>query len=169
MFWLLRFSDEIFDVINDDPFLTFISWVRKVNSGCPKWSWKPHKKQKATSNLFISEKLKNAKLFVLSWLWRLLSQGTLRNYTQSDFLKLLFYSGHPVRKWKWKAKNRASSNSSSQGFMELPRCQNKKRFFFYNWTSGIIPFIRFGMQMDRTKKFFWDVKSCIFYSYPTLQ
>ena len=23
---------------------------------------------------------------------------------------------HPVRKWKWKAENRASSNSTSQGF-----------------------------------------------------
>ena len=25
-------------------------------------------------------------------------------------------SSHPVRKWKWKAENRASSNSTSQGF-----------------------------------------------------
>ena len=53
---------------------------------------------------------------------------------------------------------------SSRNF---PNVKTRNNFFFHNWTSKIIPFIRFGMQMDRTKNFFWDVKSCIFYSYPT--
>ena len=38
----------------------------------------------------------------------------------------------------------------------LPRADVKTRneIFFHNWTSEIIPFIHFGMQMDRAKKFF---------------
>jgi hypothetical protein len=40
----------------------------------------------------------------------------------------------------------------------LPRASRnvkaRNNFFFHNLTSEIIPFIRFGMQMDRTKKFF---------------
>ena len=45
---------------------------------------------------------------------------------------------------------------------KFPDVKTRKVIVFHNWTSGIIPFIRFGMQMDRTKKFFLDVLSCIF-------
>ena len=31
-----------------------------------------------------------------------------------------------------------------------PDIKTRNNFFFHNWTSEIIPFIRFGMQMDRT-------------------
>jgi hypothetical protein len=32
----------------------------------------------------------------------------------------------------------------------FPNVKTRNGFFFYNWTSEIIPFIRFGKQMDRT-------------------
>jgi hypothetical protein len=32
----------------------------------------------------------------------------------------------------------------------IPDVKTRKYFFFYNWTLEIIPFIRFGKQMDRT-------------------
>ena len=32
----------------------------------------------------------------------------------------------------------------------FPDVKTRNNFFFHNWTSEIIPFIRFGMQMDRT-------------------
>ena len=32
----------------------------------------------------------------------------------------------------------------------LPDVKTRNNFFFHNWTLEIIPFIRFGMQMDRT-------------------
>ena len=32
----------------------------------------------------------------------------------------------------------------------FPDVKTRNDFFFHNWTSEIIPFIRFGMQMDRT-------------------
>ena len=32
----------------------------------------------------------------------------------------------------------------------FPDVKTRNRFFFHNWTSDIIPFIRFGMQMDGT-------------------
>ena len=32
----------------------------------------------------------------------------------------------------------------------FPDVQTRNDFFFHNWTSEIIPFIRFGMQMDGT-------------------
>ena len=37
---------------------------------------------------------------------------------------------------------------------KFPDVKTRNDFFFHNWTSEIIPFIRFGMQMDRTKNFF---------------
>ena len=66
------------------------------------------------------------------------------------FNKVVCIHIHIVRKWKWKAKNRASSNSTSKDFKELPDVKTWKKFFFYNWTSNIIPFICFGKQVDRT-------------------
>ena len=54
---------------------------------------------------------------------------------------------------------------TSRNFSDV---KTRNNFFFYNWTSEIIPVIHFGKQMDRTKIFFWNVLSCIFYSYPTL-
>ena len=36
----------------------------------------------------------------------------------------------------------------------FPDVKTKNEIFFYNWTVEIIPFIRFGKQMDRTYKFF---------------
>jgi hypothetical protein len=35
-------------------------------------------------------------------------------------------------------------------FRNFPNIKTRNKFFFYNWTSEIIPFIRFGKQMDRT-------------------
>ena len=32
----------------------------------------------------------------------------------------------------------------------FPDVKTRNDFFFHNWTSEIIPFIRFGMQMDGT-------------------
>ena len=32
----------------------------------------------------------------------------------------------------------------------FPDVKTRNQFFFHNWTSEIIPFIRFGMQMDGT-------------------
>ena len=32
----------------------------------------------------------------------------------------------------------------------FPDVKTRNGFFFHNWTSEIIPFIRFGMQMDGT-------------------
>ena len=32
----------------------------------------------------------------------------------------------------------------------FPDVKTRNNFFFYNWTSEIIPFIHFGKQMDRT-------------------
>ena len=32
----------------------------------------------------------------------------------------------------------------------FPDVKTRNETFFYNWTSEIIPFIRFGKQMDRT-------------------
>ena len=32
----------------------------------------------------------------------------------------------------------------------FPDVKTRNEIFFHNWTSKIIPFIRFGMQMDRT-------------------
>ena len=32
----------------------------------------------------------------------------------------------------------------------FPDVKTRNEIFFHNWTSEIIPFIRFGMQMDRT-------------------
>ena len=32
----------------------------------------------------------------------------------------------------------------------FPDVKTRNDFFFHNWTSEIIPFIRFGKQMDRT-------------------
>jgi hypothetical protein len=32
----------------------------------------------------------------------------------------------------------------------FPDVKTRNDFFFYNWTSEIIPFSRFGKQMDRT-------------------
>ena len=32
----------------------------------------------------------------------------------------------------------------------FPDVKTRNDFFFHNWTLEIIPFIRFGMQMDRT-------------------
>ena len=37
--------------------------------------------------------------------------------------------------------------SASRNF---PDVKTRNEFFFHNWTSEIIPFIRFGMQMDGT-------------------
>ena len=34
--------------------------------------------------------------------------------------------------------------------MKFPDVKTRNDFFFHNWTSEIIPFIRFGMQMDGT-------------------
>ena len=36
----------------------------------------------------------------------------------------------------------------------FPDVKTRNDFFFHNWTSEIIPFIRFGMQMDGTWNFF---------------
>ena len=36
---------------------------------------------------------------------------------------------------------------ASRNFLEV---KTRSGFFFHNWTSEIIPFIRFGMQIDRT-------------------
>ena len=36
----------------------------------------------------------------------------------------------------------------------IPGGKTRSDFFFHNWTLEIIPFIRSGMQMDRTKNFF---------------
>ena len=36
----------------------------------------------------------------------------------------------------------------------FPNVKTRNGFFFYNWTSEIIPFIGFGKQMDRTYIFF---------------
>ena len=36
----------------------------------------------------------------------------------------------------------------------FPDVKTRNDFFFHNWTSEIIPFIRFGMQMDGTQNFF---------------
>ena len=35
---------------------------------------------------------------------------------------------------------------ATRNFLDV---KTKNDFFFHNWTSEIIPFIRFGMQMDR--------------------
>ena len=35
-------------------------------------------------------------------------------------------------------------------FRNVPNVKTRKNFFFYNWTSEIIPFIHLGKQMDRT-------------------
>jgi hypothetical protein len=40
---------------------------------------------------------------------------------------------------------------ASRNFPDVKKRNEKK---IYNWTSEIIPFIRFGKQMDRTYKFF---------------
>jgi hypothetical protein len=44
----------------------------------------------------------------------------------------------------------------------FPDVKTRNDFFFHNWTSEIIPFIRFGIQMDRTKNFF-DMLKVAFY------
>ena len=35
-------------------------------------------------------------------------------------------------------------------YRNFPDVKTRNEIFFHNWTSEIIPFIRFGMQMDRT-------------------
>ena len=40
----------------------------------------------------------------------------------------------------------------------FPDVKPRNDFFFHNWTSEIIPFIRFGKQMDRTWIFFEMLK-----------
>ena len=50
----------------------------------------------------------------------------------------------------------------------FPNVKTRNEKKIYNWTSEIIPFICFEKQMNRAYIFFWNVKSCIFYSYPTL-
>ena len=37
-----------------------------------------------------------------------------------------------------------------RAFRNCPDVKTRNEFFFHNWTSEIIPFIHFGMQMDRT-------------------
>ena len=75
----------------------------------------------------------------------------LKSISISMYLKLLIrvllIRFHIVQKWKWKVENRANS-TSLEG--TSPMLKQETIFFFHNWTSEIIPFIRFGMQMDRT-------------------
>jgi len=40
---------------------------------------------------------------------------------------------------------------ASRNFLDV---KTRNDFFFHNWTSEIIPFIRFRMQMDGTQKLF---------------
>ena len=44
----------------------------------------------------------------------------------------------------------------------FPNVKTRNEIFFHNWTSEIIPFIRFVMQMDRTQKFFEMSKVAFF-------
>ena len=80
------------------------------------------------------------------------------SYFWSFLIFFKFLTDHIVWKWKWMTKNWASSNSTSQGFYELPQCQNKKFFF------SIIGLSVLGSRWTGPKK---SVKICIFYSYPS--
>ena len=58
-----------------------------------------------------------------------------------------------------------------RAFRNFPDVKTRNDFFFYNWTSEIIPFIHFGKQMDRTEQRLlqkkmtiidWDTLLCAF-------
>ena len=117
-------------------------------------------------------------LFLITFMidiWRKLLQSTIVLISVSNQLYFLFLSQNlikPIAKLKTKTLNNArpsfldlntlfESENKRQKIepvpIPLPRAsrnfpdvKTRNQIFFHNWTSEIIPFICFGMQMDRT-------------------
>ena len=72
-----------------------------------------------------------------------------------DRARLIKLTLHPRWDWKWMTKNRASSNSTSQGVRGARRffdAKKMKKKILLAWTSEIIQFIQYPIQMDRTER-----------------